>query len=891
MPVKQLILNTFKYLLTILSFVLPLFFIILTSNVAKSQNLDKKITIIAKNKPLSDVLKEITRQSGIEFSYSTDLINASQPITLIARKKSVETIFSALFHENNIDYIQIENKLILKPYRREIPNDENLNETKISKRTLSGFVRDKIDGEAIIGASVSVTGTATGTVTNAYGFFSLSLPVGTYLISFSFPGYEKTVISLNLNTDTKINQVLNADEQELSVVVINTDDRLDVINNNPTKRIKLNASDICRNTGLAGEADVVKSLHWIPGVQSSGDGSVLYNVRGGDKDQNIIYIDEAPVYNPSHLLGFFSAISPDAVNSMKVYKSSVPIEYGGSLSCFTDIKTKEGNKEHFGFSGKMDPIAVGYTFDGPFTKEKSSYFVSFRKSQINALFGRYLTTEKVSFYDVHTKFNFKMGRKNRIFLSLYSGNDVIQNKQIDSTTQALSWKNVAFSLRYNHLYTDKLFSNTTIYLGKYDYFLYSSIENNKYWNSNISDLSLKNDLIYYINPKHTVRFGININNHNFNPGNYNDEYFMLRKTSESHASEAVIYAGTESSITEKLQISAGLRFLDWNNIGPTVNYSYTKNHQVSDTTLYGQGIYKSTFNLEPRISILWAVTQNSSLKFSYDRSIQYLNLLSNSISPFTSMDVWLPAGINIKPQKSNQWVLAFYKRLSEFEFTGEFYYKKMINQIEYINHANLLVNPLIEGELRFGQARAYGAEFSLSKQKGNFNGQIAYTYSRIFMKIEGINLSNSYPETYDRPHKVNINLSYKTETRWTFTMAWIYSSGTRFSAPTGFYYYHGYSVPIYGKKNNARLPDYHRLDMSVNFRLSRPERRYKHNITLSVFNVYGRKNAVAVNFSKIETENSNFLIPVDYITENQMIPTQTYLLGFIPSVSYSFGFR
>ncbi len=870
-----------------------IFLLIIISSFAvdiSAQNIDlhKKITIVVKNKSLKSVLDEIQNKTGIKFSYNTQLINSKQKLSLIARRKTVEDIFRILFTDLNIEYVAVEKQIVLKK-KYAIPNKVIVKNEKPKTFTISGFIRNEIDGEILIGAGVILRNSFHGTMTNEYGFYSLTLPEGKYVLNYSYIGFEDKYVELNLNSDKNISQNLILDESEIEIVVITEDENVDVFEKSPLKNTKLNNKMITGNVGLAGEADVVKSIQTVPGITSYGDGSVLFNVRGGIKDQNLIMIDDAPVYNPSHLFGFFSAIAPDAVNDMKIYKNNFPVKYGGRLSSLIDIKTKDGNMHKWGFSGKVSQLTGSYTVDGPIKKEKSTLLFNLRNSHINWLLKN--TNSSINFYDFHIKFSQKFSRKDRLFFSFYKGKDLLKVNVPAFGSSSLSWENNAFSLRWNHLYSDKLFSNTTLHASKYDYFMYYSVENEDYWNSFISNLSLKNDFTYFLNPENRISFGLNINTYFFNPGNLNNDFFG-RTVYASNALENVLYIGHDNKINGKINITYGIRLVNWNNTGPTTVFSFNEDFQVSDTIDYPEGVFNTYINIEPQASISYAFSKTAVVKISYDRHIQYLQLLSNSVSPFTTLDVWMPAGPNIKPEKSHQFVAGISKFFSEFNFSSEVYYKTIQNLIDYDDHANMLLNPYIEGELRFGDAYSYGFEFSMQKQKGNFNFYSAYTYSRIFATIEDVNAGNEFPARHDKPHNINLNLSYKTERRWTFNINWIFASGMRFSSPTGFYYYKGYNIPIYAGKNNDQLPDYHRLDVSAKLNLNKKETaRFKHDITFSVFNFYNRNNIIAVNFNKVETDEGNFYVPTNLISEQEIISTSKYLLGFMPSVTYSFKFR
>jgi len=855
---------------------------------AQEIDLSKKISLVVKNKPLKSALDEIREKGNILFSYSNEQIDDKQIVTIVARKKSIESIFLKLFSELNIDFLVVEKQVILKPVTEK---NEELSEIKDDKFTISGYLKDNKTNEMLIGATIRVDGKPLGTVSNVYGFYSLTLPADNYLLKYSYIGYKSSIIPLKLFKDQNISQKLVLDETGLDMIVVIGRENVDILEINPLKKLSLSNAMISRTPNIGGEPSVVKTLNSIPGISPYGDGSVLFYVRGGNKDQNLIIVDEAPIYNPSHMLGFFSSIAPDAINSINVSKGNFPVQYGGRLSSFIDVRTKDGNMNNFSFSGNFSPYTGSLSFEGPFAKEKSSYIVTFRASTLNWLFEQQPGEMKMNFYDLHTKLNFKLNRKNRLFFSFYLGSDFIEGFETGDNTFAMSWGNVAATIRWNHLFSDRFFSNLTLYTSKYDYFLYSSVEDNQYWNSFIGNLSLKNHFTYYINPKNTLRFGFELNSHFFNPGNQNDEFFE-EVVSASGALQAVAYIGNEIKLWDKISLNYTIRGLNWNNTGPAVIYYFNDKYIVRDSTRFPGGVFYSYFNAEPQIEMLYAINKSTSFKLSYNHHIQYLNLLSNSVSPFTTLDVWMPAGPNIKPQKSDQYIIGFHKKTAEFTFTAETYYKKMYNQIDYANHANMFLNPLIEGELRFGTSTSYGLELFVKKQKGDLTGWLGYSYIRTFRNIKDVNNNETYPVAYDKPHYVTLNLSYKLAERWLFNLNWVYSSSIRFSSPTGFYNYHGYNVPIYSEKNNSKLPEYHRLDISASFRLNKNiENKFKHHIVFSLYNVYGRENPISVNFNKIETDQGNYVIPSDIISESQIVPTTIYLFGIVPSLTYRFKFK
>ncbi len=858
---------------------------------AQENKLEKKISIVSRNKNLSSILTEVETKSGILFSYSNQQIDANQKITIIARRKKVKDILSQLFSKASIEYIQLEKQLILKP--KVVPKEAvDITVDKPEKFTISGHLKDSETGEALIGATIAIKGTSTGTITNNYGFYSLSLSKGNYLLQFSYIGYESKLEDVQLNKNQKLSQTLKLDETDLEVIVISANENDDLHTVNPLKKINLRPLEQNLKKGISGETDLFQSIRSIPGINSTSDGSVFFFTRGGNKDQNLILVDEAPVYNPAHLFGVVSAVSPEAIKDISIYKNYFPVQYGGRLSSIVDISIKDGNMNNFGFYGSITPITTGINLEGPISREKSSFHLSLRTSHFNWINRAFLSNQQVNFFDLHAKLNFKIGKKNRLYFSFYSGNDDVKDFETGiSSSYALKWQNFASTLRWNRLYSDRLFSNIMLYTSYFNYNYFTSVEENQYWNSFIGNLTLKSDFTYYAGTRNTIRFGGSLNSHYFNPGNINDEVFS-QTVKASGVLQANLYWGQNLKPFNSLSINYGLRLLNWNNFGPTTIYKFDEFHLPTDTINYPEGVFNKFTHFEPRIELIYTFNKIHSLQLSYNHNVQYLHQLSNSISPFTTLDIWMPSGPNIKPQTMDQFVLGYLIKFTEFDFSLEGYHKKMYNQIEYVEGANMLLNPFIENELRFGTSTSYGFEVGLKKIKGDLKGWLNYSYSKTTNLFKEINNGNSYPAYYDKPHRLNFFLSYDLGERWKFSTNWIFSSGTRYTKPTGFYYYNSYTIPVYTEKNNAILPDYHRLDLSVSFRLNRSNaKKYKHQLTLSIINLYNRKNPISINFNKIRNEDGEFMIPANYITENQLFPTKTYLLGTIPTLSYQFNFQ
>ncbi len=853
-----------------------------------SYTFSQKITVVAKKTALKDVLAMISDQSNIYFSYDNSKINDNTKITLIAHNQPLNDVISTICEELGLQYTRIEKQIILKP-APQIEQQQVSTENKpkvIKKYTVSGYVRDSLSKEILINALVAIQGTSTGVFTNEYGFYSLSLPRGEYVLQFSYLGYEKKTVKISLTKSLNLPVNLKMQDHSINVVMVNEETKRDLTRMNKSKSLKISKQYILSTTSAMGNNDAVKSLQSIPGFCLYGEGSVMFNVRGGDKGQNLIIIDDAPVYNPSHLLGFFSAIAPDAVNSMKVYKNSFPSRYENSLSALIDVRTKDGNMQKFGFGGILNPFVSTFSADGPLKKDKISFYTTLRKSNINYLL-RKSESNKIDFYDFHFKINFKPSRKNRYYLAFYNGLDYLQ-----VSNSALRWQNKTLTLRWNHLFNDKIFSNTTFYTSLYRYNFFYSVKNNIYWSSAIKNFAIKQDYSYFINTSAKLNFGFNSRVYRFNPGNLTVGSTVISKIFASNVWTNEVYVSGEYSVEKKFTINSGIRFTNWNNYGPTITYLFDSEHNPQDTLFVGKKIFNTYNNFSAHFSATYQFTENIATTFAYDKNLQFLHYLTNTISPFSTLDFWMPSDINLKPEIANQFTLGVYGKSAVFDISVSAFYKKMKNQTDYSNKPDLLLNPLFESQLRFGNIYAEGLEFQLNKPKGKFKYIVTYTYSRTIRKTPEINNFEYYPAIWDKPHNFFTNITYSFSKRFSLAFTFVYISGNRFSAPTSYYYYMNYAVPVYDNKNNAKLPDYHRLDMLITWRLNKNDRnKFHHFLIFSIYNLYGHQNVIAINFNKIQTENGSFVVPQNYVTENEYIPTKTSLLGFFPSITYKFLFR
>jgi hypothetical protein len=861
--------------------VVPAMFLFLN---ASAQNSLPEVSIsIDAHGTLAELLEIIAKKSGVRFSYNPKKIPADEVTRYTAVNKTVSAILKDISERFGIKYTLVEGQVILKP-------DKRPDKPAASVYTLSGTIKDAGNGEALIGATVLIKELQTGTITNAFGFFSITIPKGKYTVSSSFLGYKDHLATVDLSTSIQQDITLDEELPVLEEVVV-SNELPDVVQEITSCNTHVRPKAVEERPALFGEMDVVKSLESIPGVKLHADGSTFYYVRGGNRDQNLVLIDDAPIYNPSHMLGLFSTIIPDAVNDMTLYKGEMPASLGGRLSSVLDIRTKKGNDQNVEVWGSTGLISTKLGVEGPFRKDVSSFLVSARASTLKWIVQKVDDDiRQFDFYDFTTKVNVRINPGNRIFFSFYTGAD-----NYFDTDNGISWSNTAGTLRWNHLFTDRLFMNTTVALAGYDYFLHSDTKTNTRWTSHISNLNVKSDFSYFIKPQSELTFGLGINGYNFNPGNLKSDSAITSVPSLSvrNSVELVLYANHELKLNEKWGVNYGARFSLWSNTGEAFEFVFDENRNPIDTLYYAKGDdYKQYVNIEPRLTVSYLLNENASIKASYARNAQNVHLISNSISPFTSLEVWLPSSINIKPQIANQVSLGYYRSLPHAgtSLTAEAFYKKMEHQIDYNAHAETLLNPLLERELRFGTATAYGIELLAKKDVGRLRGWAGYTYSRAKRKFADINEGKVYNAFYDRPHQVNLMVAYDISLRWNVGLNWTYSTGAPFSSPVSFYWYNGEEVPVYGQKNNDRLPDYHRLDMSATFKLNKnPEKRFQHSVSFSVYNLYGRKNSLFVNYNKVEDSDGELHIPSNLQDANR-VTSHFYMFQFTPSIAYNFKF-
>lgn len=745
-----------------------------------------------------------------------------------------------------------------------------------SKYTISGTVKQQSSGESLIGVSVVIAeNPKVGVITNEYGFYSLSLPKGKYTLRFSYTGYKQELIPIQLDSNVTISLNLT-DEGSMKEVVVSAHKGHDNITKATMGTEVLNMKTAAKIPVVFGEKDLVKTIQLMPGVKSNGEGSNGFSVRGGATDQNLIVLDEAPVYNASHLLGIFSTFNSDAIKDATIIKGNSPAQFGGRLSSVLDVKMKEGNNKDYQVSGGIGLISSRLTVEGPIQKERSSFIVSGRRTYAD-LFARMSSDFKdinLYFYDLNAKANLALNDKNKLYFSGYFGKDVLGVSKAFGS----DWGNATATLRWNSLWSSKLFSNTSLIYSNYDFNVsFKSDGSEMNFNSHIRDLNLKQDFTYYANTKNTMRFGFNMIEHTITPTKAGGTDIVSNKKSRKGLENAV-YASNSWKATDRINIDYGLRFSFYHVLGGDTYNIYEKNQLVQSVQLAEGKIGKTYYNWEPRLSMSYMLNNTASVKMGYARNTQNLHLMSNSTGG-SPTDQWIGNSYNIKPEIADQVSIGFSKNIKDnaWELGTEAYYKTMQHQIDYRDGADINTVPDIESELLFGKGRAYGLEILLKKKKGALTGWIGYTLSKTERKIEGINNNEWYNAKQDRTHDLSIVGIYTLSPKWTLSGTFIYNTGNAVTFPTGKYVLNNMVMYQYGKRNADRMPATHRLDLSVTY--EKPaKRKFQSSWSFGLYNAYGRRNPYSITFK----ENKDNPQKIDAV--------QTSLFQWIPSATYNFKF-
>ncbi|AUP77864.1 TonB-dependent receptor [Flavivirga eckloniae] len=768
------------------------------------------------------------------------------------------------------------------------------------KFTLSGTVSEEKSNETLIGVNIIFPEIQTGTTTNEYGFYSITLPEGEYNVIISYLGFTTKSETIVLSEDITKNFSLTDELENLDEIVITENiEKLNI--KTPQMSVnKLTSNTIKEIPVVLGEVDIIKAITLLPGVTNAGEGSSGFNVRGGAADQNLILLDEATIYNSSHLFGFFSVFNPDAIKDLRLYKGGIPARYGGRVSSVLDIYQKEGNSKKFHMNGGIGIVSSRLLAEGPLKKDKGSFLLGGRSSYAHLFLPLFDIDNIAYFYDLNTKLSYKLNENNNIYLSGYFGRDVFRIQDTFENT----YGNAVLNFRWNHLFSDKLFSNLSLIYSDYYYDLKLDFVEFD-WVSGIQNFNLKYDFKHYLTDKVKLQYGLNSIYYRFNPGEIKPTVETSGinpfKLIDKYAFENAVYFDTEHKLSDKLALSYGLRLSTFHRLGQDELNVYENDQAVvfnEDFQIYEKAtptgvenfkrsdVISSFFNLEPRASLAYKLSSRSSVKLSYNRMSQYLHLLSNTNSP-TPLDIWTPSGKYVKPQLLDQYAIGYFKNFNDNNYSLELesFYKTVKNRIDYIDGANLIANDAIEQVILNGRARAYGLEVLLRKNEGKFKGWLAYTLSRSEQQTPGrtpaelgINNGNWYKTPFDKTHDISFTGSYDLNKKWKLNANFLFQTGQPATFPSGQYQFNGQNIPNFNGRNQNRLPAYHRLDFSFNY-TPKPEKkkRWQSHWIFGIYNIYNRRNAASISFGQ-NTET------------RQNEATKLSIFGIVPSVSYNFKF-
>lgn len=753
------------------------------------------------------------------------------------------------------------------------------------KFSINGYVKDASTGEVLIGATIYPKELQIGAATNSYGYYTLNLPKGNYTLTISYIGYSNFEKNIVVDKDLHIDAELNPESTQIGEVVISREKANANVTRPEMSVVKLEMKKIRQIPALMGEVDVIKAIQLLPGVINAAEGSSGFSVRGGATDHNLILLDEATVYNASHLMGFFSVFNNDAIKDVKLYKGDMPASMGGRLASVLDIRMKEGNSKQFSATGGIGNLSSRLTLEAPIVKDKCSFMLSGRRTYIDVFFPLFnnedLESSTMYFYDLNAKVNYTLNNNNRIFISGYFGRD-----KFGSGAMGFGFGNKTFTTRWNHIFGHNLFMNATLLRSNYNYFLESNTNdaNAFKWDSEMKETSLKVDFNLKANTNHNLKFGVSTSLLTFSPGVVNgtssDAFIRHWEIPENYSLEHGVYAMNEHTIS-KFILKYGVRLSVFQNIGKAKTIILDENYKVVDTKSYKSGeIYKTYINPEPRLGLTYLINDISSIKASYSRSAQYIQQASNSQAG-SPLDIWFAASPNIKPQLADQWAVGYFRNFfnNTLETSVETYYKKMDRLIDFKDFASLLLNDEMEADIRAGKGHSYGLELYGRFTRNKIDGWVSFTYSRTYRQTPGVNFGNTYNAAYDKPHNLSVVFSYNFSNRVSLSANWLYSTGQAYTQPVGRYEIDGVILPIYSERNAKRYPDYHRLDVSVIIKSKHNiSRKWQGEWNISVYNLYNRKNAWAINFVQ-DPENSN-----------KTYAEKTYLFPMIPSVTYNFKF-
>lgn len=835
-----------------------LFFLVCTSVVFAQHKtiLSQPVSINRPADSLIRVLHLLEEKAKCSFAFDPDLLRNKRTIPLNFLQTPLSEVLSQVLFGTNLGFKLVGNDIVISPLKEK-------------KWTISGHVRDQASGEVLIGATVYLPQPGLGINTNQYGFFSLFITEGIHQLLVSNTGFQTREESIRLDQDLQLNLELTLKTNRLEEVEIKSSN----INPNPILLNEQNfgANQLNNAAYYAGETDVVKKLQMQNGIKALSEGSSGMFVRGGNSDQNLILLDEAIVYNPSHLYGLVSVFNPDVVNNVQVYRDYIPANFGGRLSAVVINRMTEGNNKEFHLTGGLNFLSARIAAEGPIVKDKSSFIFAFRRSLLDVFRSKFKLFNPFSvYYDINAKANYKLNQNNTIFYSVYAGKD----KLLSENAYTNNWGNLTSTFRWNHVFNSTIFQNVSLIYSNYNNVLdlnADTLSQKTQWLTRVRDVTLKADYTYYLSPLNQIKFGGSGIYHMFNPGEVkqspNDE-FNIRG---DQSFEAALYYAQRLSLSPHFELDYGLRL------------SLFKNNELRNNVFDPQGNrlkiheIKLFVNPEPRLNFSYLPTADQRYFFTYNRNYQYLQLIQNSTLAFSSLEPWIPASKTIKPQHSDYFSLGYRYVPNQYIWSANAYYKFMDHQLELIDHAQIIKNPEVRKQLKAGSGRAYGLELEVTKTEGRFSGTIAYSYSRVFRKIADLNFGQEFVANYDIPHELKITTKYELNKRLSFQGFFIYSTGRPLTLPVGFYQHDGLNVPIFEERNTARFPVFSRMDVSAQyqFRTPMPGRRFLSSIlSVGIYNLYNRKNPLYyhLNSSSFEAKKSSI----------------EYSLGFYPWIAYSF---
>lgn len=842
--------------------------------------LQRKVTGEWEQASCRQVLEDLRVQTKVNFIYGHSYL-PDTTYSFAFRSATLGHVLKQVLEGTCLEYLVLGNEIVLRKKEEE-------------RYTLSGKVVDAVTGEELTGVAIFARKLKKGTVTNIFGLFSLTLPAGDYLLEVSSIGYQTRQLEVALKVEQRLDLQLQPTDLQLEEVLVTGNREETYVEQLQVHSLKLSPELTRQVPAFLGEADVVKTLQLLPGVQSGSEGNAGFFVRGGGADQNLVLIDGAPVFSSSHF-GFFSVFNPDIVKSIEFSRGSIPAHFGGRLSSVLSVNMREGNQQNFSFSGGIGSLSTRATVEGPLLKGKASFLLSGRRTYADLLFNSLpnddLAVNRLYFYDLNAKLDYRPDQNNRLSLSLYNGRDQLGYKDFFNT----SWGNQAGSLRWSHIFNPRIFSNLTLYTS---YFRARSTVNlqeafSYFTRYNLRNIGLKQIFNYYPGPDLELDFGVEFNYHRFFYGEIQplapNSIVQEEALQPGYAVESAVFGSMDLNLTDRLKAYAGLRYSRFDNLGPARVNLYNipdgssgfEEAFIVDSLLYRSGEIVNTWEgLEPRLALRYLVASSTSLKASYSKTRQYINQLSNTNTP-SPVDMWAPANRYIRPQIGDQFSLGVFKSFMDGKVEGslEGYYKLMQNQTEFKPLASLVLNNNLETELLQGNGTSYGVELLLRKLKGKTTGWVSYTLSRSELEVNGINFNRPYPASFDRRHNMAVVLNYRANPQLQVAANWVYSSGVAYTFPVGKYEKNGLLVPFYTSRNDFRLPPVHRLDLSVTFfRKMKPDSKNESSFNFSVYNAYYRKNTYAYIFRQSRADSSRTEV------------VKLYLFAIIPSFTYNFKF-